>query len=66
MGDDKATRSYQVEKSATFEGRWAVVDRFTGWPVFIRGIPLDALPGHEVGDLVDELRWAGLEGQTAA
>ncbi|MBB3397361.1 MULTISPECIES: hypothetical protein [unclassified Rhizobium] len=33
---------YRAENSKIFDGRWAVIDTFTGWAAVVRGIPLSA------------------------
>ncbi len=53
MTDKHVTPRYELAQSATFDGLWAVIDASAGWPVVVRGIPLDALSGYEATDLVD-------------
>jgi hypothetical protein len=57
---------YQVEESLVYDGKWSVVDTFTGCPEIVEGVPLDCLTAHEAKDLVNlmngrELRAKGVE-----
>ncbi|WP_019280274.1 hypothetical protein [Rhizobium grahamii] len=53
MTDDNVTPRYYLARSSTFVGLWSAIDTFTGWPVVVRDVPLDALSHQEAIDLVD-------------
>ncbi|SEI17246.1 hypothetical protein SAMN05216228_103453 [Rhizobium tibeticum] len=57
---------YQVEKSLVYDGKWSVIDTFTGCAEIVEGVPLDCLTAVEAKDLVNlmngrELRAKGVK-----
>ncbi|MBW9114835.1 hypothetical protein JNB88_14420 [Rhizobium cauense] len=53
MTEENTAPRYYPAKSGAFSGLWSVIDTFTGWPVVVRDVPLDALSREEAIDLAD-------------
>ncbi|MGI2033787.1 hypothetical protein ACRQ1B_15455 [Rhizobium panacihumi] len=57
----RQTLRYQAAASRVYADAWALIDIFTGLPIFVGGIVMDGLSDEQVNEMVDELNHHDLE-----